>query len=243
VVLHTYDQFVFHDGIVDAIDGDRMVVFETQSMIERHNYSIFTESNIILDELGPAAIDFADIHEYARLIPDINEKSARLFTIWVEDADTSNIVAITKGHIILHPFDLSYVHGYYQGKDDMRPFYPKVLFTSFRTVLKGEEMITSIISQLLIAIEKKWKAIREYVINKVNDKELKKRYILSFDNIIYFTFLLPSIENEVIRALQRKKYQISGIMQILSARTSSYNQAVIDHHVKTAVEQISQLEE
>ena len=61
---------------------------------------------------------------------------ARLFTIWAEDINTKEVMAIVKGHIILHPFESTKdnTDDYYFGKTDA-PYYPKVLITTFRIVL------------------------------------------------------------------------------------------------------------
>ncbi|MFW9853486.1 MAG: hypothetical protein ACFFFG_00400 [Candidatus Thorarchaeota archaeon] len=244
MVLKRNDQFAFYDGQIHPIDKERMSNFDTMAFIDRFYPDLDTITHEqIIGELGTHAIDFTNIHGWSQEIPDVDDRSARLFTIWAENVLTKEVIAIVKGHIILHPFESTRngIKDYYFGTADT-PYYPKVLITTFRIVLTEAKELNDFISQLFDVIEIKWQTIRKRVISSSVDPEIRKRYILSFKKIIYYSCVIPSVDKDLIKALRRKDYVITGVSQILSAKSVSYDEALVAHHINIAKKQISLME-
>lgn len=240
----------FYDGRIHSIDPKRLQEFDIEAMVERYGYDFQTETRIVIDELGPFAIDFNNIYPYAKTVPDISKTSARLFTVWAEDKTSKKVVGISKGHIFLHHFDMTAMdqtRGYYHEEirdiEHIRPYYPKVLITSCRLLHKDDDIIERYLKELLEFIENLWKKIRSSIIHSSEDLNLKKRYIKSFEDIIYVTFLIPSQESSLMRVLRKKKYQLSGVMHLLSRREESYDKAIFDNHIQQAKAELLKLEE
>ena len=55
-----------------------------------------------------------------------------------------------------------------------------------------------------------------------------------FDKIIHFSFLCSSKDRELIDSLRQKDYRTTGVMQLMSSPTGSYDQAMIKSHLKAA---------
>jgi len=235
MVIKKNEQLIFYDGQIHSIDKERMAKFDKKVFLDRYFPNQDVTTNDLLDELGTFAIDYTNLHSWFQEIPDIDDRSTRLFTIWAEDIHTKEVIAIVKGYIILHPFNLSKssIEEYYFGNTEV-PYYPKVLITTFRTVLKETKELNNLIVQLSDAIEIKWQLIRERVISSSVDTEIRKRFILSFKTIIHYSYIIPSVEQDLIKALKRRDYLISGVMQVLSLKSASYEEALISHHVEEA---------
>ncbi|MHA1966182.1 MAG: hypothetical protein ACW964_00145 [Candidatus Hodarchaeales archaeon] len=237
--------FVFYDGQIQPIDKKRMSKFDKIAFHDRYYPDQNIITNELINELGAFAIDFTNIHSWSHELPDIDDRSARLFTIWAEDINTKEVIAIVKGHIILHPFAFDpsedHIEDYYFGKTDA-PYYPKVLITTFRIVLTEAKKLDDFIAQLSDVIEIKWQSIRERVISSSVNKKIRKRFILSFKKIIYYSYIIPSVEQDLIKALKRKDYLLTGISQHLSSKSVSYNEALVAHHINDAKKLISQME-
>ncbi len=113
-------------------------------------------------------------------------------------------------------------------------YYPMVVISSFRTVFKDEVLLSELIDRAKDEIELNWKKVKENVIKTVDSStDLWKRYLSCFDHIVHFSFLCPSIDRELIEALRRKNYRTTGVMQLLASPTPSYDQAMIESHLKT----------
>lgn len=238
----------FYDGRVTPVDSKKLQQFDIKAMVERYGYDFLTETNLVLDELGPFAIDFNNIFPYSKTVADIGKTSTRLFTVWAEDSISKEVIGISKGHILLHHFDMiamgdakGYYHEELGNMENIIPYYPKVLITSCRTILKNDDIIEKYIQELLQFIEKIWKALRSNIINSSEDLNLKKRYIKCFEDIIYVTFLIPSQENILMRVLRKKNYQLSGVMHLMSRKEQSYDKAVLDHHIQRAQTELRKL--
>ncbi|MFX0141114.1 MAG: hypothetical protein ACFFDN_46175, partial [Candidatus Hodarchaeota archaeon] len=221
---------------------ERMTEFENKSAFDRLFSSPAIELTTAFEQLGPCAIDFTNIHVWSKDIPDIDERSARIFSLWVEDTDTKNILGIVHGFFMVLPFIVTptSVKDYYALKEDT-PYYPMGIVRSFRTIIREKKKLDWFLDQIRDAISQNWKELREKTITRLpKGSELWRRYILSFDNIIHYTFLCPSIDREVIDALQRNDYRISGIMQLLASPSPAYDAATLAHHIRGAKKMISE---
>lgn len=213
-----------------------MIIFEQKSMIERYFESREFETSTLIEIFGPWAIDFTNLHGWSKEIPDIDPRSARLFSIWAEDASTNEIVGVASGFFLLVPFtfSLTQVREYYSPKENV-PYYPMAIMHTMRTTIKEERQLVLFLDRLREGISLNWEECRKNVINHLPKKsELWKRYVLSFENIIHFTFLCPSIDREIIDALTRSNYRISGVMQLLASPAPSYDHITIEHHLRAA---------
>ncbi|MFX0116926.1 MAG: hypothetical protein ACFFB3_20425 [Candidatus Hodarchaeota archaeon] len=230
----------FHDGREEPIDVDRIIEFENRSLNDRlFQGQEEVDAKIILEELGPCVIDFANIHGSSQDIPDIHPSSARLFTIWGENAATGEVIGLIRGYFVLPPFSSSRTstRDYYTQQERV-PYYPLACISSFRTILKEKEALDEFIDQLLVAVSKNWQKLRVITIERLRKgSDLWKRFLLSFDHIIHFSFLCPSIDRDVIDALKRKDYRVTGVMQLLASASPFYDQAAKNHHLRT-VQQI-----
>ncbi|MHA2363817.1 MAG: hypothetical protein ACXAC7_07650 [Candidatus Hodarchaeales archaeon] len=226
----------FYNGRVHSIEKERFVEFEIASILDRYYSGLNIDSVILLEDLGPFALDFTNVYQWSKEIQDIDKKSARLFTIWAEDKETREIVVLVKGYFVLVPFKLTKLSlKEYHMVDDQYPFYPLALFTSFRTTIKEEVSFDDLIDLILHEVDNFWGNLRNELINSLDKKsDLWKRFVLSFENIIHHSFLCPSIDRELIEALKRKNCRITGVMQILASSTPSYDEVTVKSHIKEA---------
>ncbi|MFQ5981203.1 MAG: hypothetical protein ACE5OZ_23930 [Candidatus Heimdallarchaeota archaeon] len=226
----------FHDGREEPIDVDRIIEFENRSLNDRlFQGQEEVDAKIILEELGPCVIDFANVHGWSQDIPDIHPSSARLFTIWGENTETGEVVGLIRGYFVLPPFSSSRTstRDYYTQQERV-PYYPLACISSFRTILNEREVLDEFLDQMLEAISKNWQKLRNDTIERLKKgSDLWKRFLLSFDDIIHFSFLCPSIDRGVIDALKRKDYRTTGVMQLLASASPFYDQAAKDHHLRT----------
>lgn len=189
-------------------------------------------------------MDFTDVHPWAPEIPDINERSARLFTLWAEDGETKDIILILRGIYVLLPFQWgeSSLMDYYAFAEDL-PYYPLSIVSSFRTAFQDEILILHLIDRVKEEIEHIWRELRQTVIDRLEEgSDLWKRYLLCFDRIIHFSFLCPSMDRELLDALRMKNYRTTGVMQLLASPESSYDQAMINSHLSEAKQLIEDIE-
>ncbi|MFW9777550.1 MAG: hypothetical protein ACFFE8_01770 [Candidatus Heimdallarchaeota archaeon] len=227
---------IIHDGREDPIDLERMIRFDQASAIERYFGDREVDTSKIFEMFGPWVIDFTNLHAWSKDIPDIDPRSARLFSIWLEDADSKEIIGAASGFFLLVPFTFSTTHvrDYYSVQDAV-PYYPMAIMHTMRTVIKEETLLDQFLDRLREGISENWKKRREEVIrNLPKQSELWERYVFSFENIIHFTFLFPSIDRELIDSLLRNNYRISGVMQLLASPTPSYTQLTIKQHLRAA---------
>ncbi len=233
-----------YNGRKKPIDVERMTELENNGVLERLFSSSAIELAAVFEQLGPWACDFTNIHVWSKEIPDIDERSARLFSLWAEDSDTKKVLGIVHGFFVVVPFIItpSSIRDYYTLQEDI-PYYPMAIVTSFRTNIQEENKLDWFLDKMRGAISKNWKELREKTIARLpKGSELWKRYVLSFDNIIHYTFLCPSIDRELIDALQRNNYRISGVMQLLASPSPAYDEATLVHHIKEAKKMISEID-
>jgi len=227
---------VIHDGREEPVDLKRMMEFEHHSIIGRFFKGREFDASILFEQLGPWAIDFMNVHGWAKEIPDIDSRSARLFTVWIEDAEAKEVIGMVHGFYLLLPFTLSSttIREYYLLQEDVS-YYPLAIIYSIRTIIQDENQLDLLLDRIREGIASTWKKVRLNVIDHLpKGSDLWKRYVFSFNDIIHFTFLCPSIDREVIDALQRNDYRISGVLQLLASPTPSYDEATIAHHLRTA---------
>ncbi len=231
-----------YNGRKKPIDVERMTELENIGIVEKFFSGRGIELASVFEQLGPWACDFTNIHIWSKEIPDIDERSSRLFSLWAEDTNTRKVLGIVHGYFMVVPFALtpSSIRDYYTLQEDT-PYYPMAIVTSFRTIIQEENKMDSFLDKMRDAISQNWMEIREKTIARLpKGSELWKRYIFSFDNIIHYTFLCPSIDRELIDALQRNGYRISGVMQLLASPSPSYDEATFAHHIRGAKKMISE---
>ena len=236
----------FHDGLRETIDLDRMTEFDVESILEPlYDTRGDIDASQILEELGPWALDYTNLYDWSENTPDVHAKGSRLFQLWAEDVETGKVVGVVRGHLALLPFTWSAVtlNDYYKKRETV-PFYPMAIITSLRSTLKHNYNLDVFLDLMLEEIQKSWKRERQEAIDSMKKgSELWKRYISSFEQIIHFTILCPSIHRRLIDALKRKDYRISGVMQLLASPTHSYDKATIEHHIRNVEKVLKSSEE
>ena len=160
-------KLTFYDGRNHPIDKERLYQFETKAVLDRYYSSQQVASVTLIEDLGPFNLDFTNIHGItSEEIPDIDPRSARLFTLWAEDVETKEVVVILKGYYILlslHWTDDA-IHDYYFLDEDV-PYYPMVVISSFRTILKELSDFPPLLESVKEQIELYWRELREHLIN------------------------------------------------------------------------------
>ena len=225
----------FYDGRDYPIDKERILKFEVRSIINRFYPNRRVEAADVIDEIGPIHIDFTNIQHWSKEIPDIDERSTRLFTLWAEDEGTNDVVLILRGFYVLVPlqFEEDALREYYYHPADT-PCFPMVVISAFRTIYTTTEEISEILERVKEEIEINWRMLRQKFIDSLDKTDLWKRFVLSFDKIIYFSFVCPTIDRELINALKLKGFRTTGLMQLLASPTISYDKVQIDTHLKEA---------
>ncbi len=227
---------IIHDGRQNALDVDRLKDFDLKSVSEKFFPTRDIDSSSLFEQFGDWCVDFTNVHGWAEEIPDIDPRSARLFTIWAEDENTQEVLGLARGFFILMPFTLSptTIREYYSPQEDMT-FYPMAIISSLRTRIKEEKKLDFLLDQMRKKISSNWKELRSNTIKLLSKgSDLWKRYVFSFEEVIHFTILCPSIDREMIDTLQRNNYRISGVMQLLSSSSPSYDEATIKHHLRSS---------
>ncbi|MHA2238220.1 MAG: hypothetical protein ACXAB2_07610 [Candidatus Hodarchaeales archaeon] len=239
--MHFYN-IEIHDGRKKPIDVDRMTEFENHSLIDKLFLGREIEVTSVFEQLGSWILDFTNIHIWSKEIPDIDDRSARLFSLWAEDTETKKILGIFHGFFVLIPFTItrSSVRDFYTSQEEV-PYYPMAIVNSFRTIIQEENKLDWFLEKMKKALSQTWSELRERTIARLQKgSDIWKRYIFSFDNIVHYTFLCPSIDRVLIDALQRNDYRISGVMQLLASSSPAYDDATLAHHISEAKKTISE---
>lgn len=131
------NQLRFYDGRTHFIDKKRMSEFEARALTDRFFAGENVDVAAVIEELGPVSLHYSNVQPWAEEIPDINPRSARIYTIWAEEKETKEIVVILKGFFILTPFQW----GKKQSKiiiflETMCRIFQWLLFHHFRRFLK-----------------------------------------------------------------------------------------------------------
>lgn len=236
---------IFHDGIKEPIDVERMSEFDIQSVLDQlFDSRTDIDSASVLEELGPWVLDYTNLHDWSENIPDVQKNGSRLFQLWAENTSTSRIIGVTKGHFVLVPFTLSSsaMKDYY-ALEATPPYYPMAIITSLRSALREPEDLDEFLKALFEAVSQNWKERRQEAIETLGkETELWKRYVYCFEDIIHFTVLCPSIHRRLIDALKRQGQRITGVMQLLASSSPSYDRVAIEHHMKKARKLIDESE-
>lgn len=229
------DELKFYDGRIHSIDRNRLFKFDMRSIIDRYYSGQNIDSATIFEDIGPVAIDYSNVQHWSNEIPDLNSKGARVFTLWAEGEKTKEVIVILRGFYILIPFKLGEqtVKEYYIG-GETGPYYPVAVISSFRTIYSNELQLNKLVDRVKEEIQLNWQKIRQELLERLDKTELWKRYVLSFEQIIHYSFLVPGIDRELIEALRRQNYRTTGVFQLLSSPTTSYDQAMINSHLKEA---------
>ncbi|MFX0182195.1 MAG: hypothetical protein ACFE95_03850 [Candidatus Hodarchaeota archaeon] len=229
------DQLKFYDGRTHAIDKKRLSEFETKALLSRFYSGQKMEVSTVVEDIGPLAIFYANVQPWAEEIPDLDKKSARAFTIWGEDRETKEIVTLLHGFLIVFPFEYGResIEGYYSLVDTV-PYYPYAVVSSFLTIFSEQKQIADLLNRVIEEIQKHWVKIRQNIIQTLKKTELWKRYVLSFEKVIHFSFMCSSFDRELIEALRRKNYRMTGILQMFASSTPSYDQAMVSSHLREA---------
>ncbi|MFX1251762.1 MAG: hypothetical protein ACFFCZ_09155 [Promethearchaeota archaeon] len=226
----------FYNGRYYSIDNERLYNFELQTLLNRYYPDYETEAINLVEELGSFMIDYSNAQHWSEEIPDIDPKSARIFTIWAENEDTKEIVVLCHGYFILQPFFIgkNQLREYYFYEEDV-PYYPTAIFTTFRTIIQDVVQLNQLLDRVCVEVDQNWRELRAHLIKSLKkNTALWKRYVFSFDKIVLYEFQCPSIDRELIDALKRKKYRMTGIIQLLASPSPSYDQITIENHLKHA---------
>lgn len=100
-------QLRFHDGLSSSIERERLFNFEMNAVIDRlyGKEGKKIHSTTLMEELGPINIDYTNLHKHLTdHIPDLDSRTARLFSLWAEDPKTKEIIVILRGYYIVIPF-------------------------------------------------------------------------------------------------------------------------------------------
>ena len=123
----------------------------------------------------------------------------------------------------------------YFGLADDSPYYPIAVITALRTALYEDNQLSVLLDRIKKEIELNWRELRQQIINNLDkNDELWKRYVYWFDQIIHISFLCSTKDRELIDSLRQKDYRTTGVMQLMSSPTGSYDQAMIKSHLKAA---------
>jgi len=233
--LDIADNLRFYDGRTHAIDKNRIYEFETKALTNRYYSGRAMDVATVVEELGPIALTYSNVQPWSEEIPDIDQRSARLFTLWAEDKDTRDIVLIIRGFYIVVPFHLGKreIKDYYLFSENV-PYYPMAVISSFQTILNDKPQIIVLLAQVKKEIQKNWHELKQRVIESLDKTDLWKRYVLAFEKIIHFSLLCSSFDRELIEALQTEDYRLTGVLQMYASPTASYDQAMIESHLNGA---------
>lgn len=230
------DRLHFYDGRDHVIDKERLIKFEIASIVDKFYPSRIIDAATVIDDLGIIHIDYTNIQQWAGEIPDIDKRSTRLFTLWAEDKETKEVKLILRGHFILVPyrFETEALREYYYFHKET-PCYPLAIVTGIRTTFTDVGILCNLLDRLKSEIDQNWRKVRQNAIESLDsESELLERYVYSFDKIIYISFLCPSIDRELIKALRQKNFRTTGVLQILASPTPSYSKAMVESHLAEA---------
>lgn len=232
---YSIDQLRFYDGRVNFIDKKRINTFETRAIFDRFYSGSTTDVNTVIESLGPTCLFYSNVQPWATEIPDIDSRSTRLFTIWGEDQNTNEIIVLLRGYYILPPFIMGSdtIKDYYFFSETSS-YYPIVIISSFLTVLHDLQELGKLLRRTEVEIQKNWQELRQRVITSYEKTDLWKRYVLSFDKIVHFSYVCSSFDRELAEALREKNYQMTGALHVFASTTPSYDQAMVAAHIDEA---------
>ncbi|MFW9991528.1 MAG: hypothetical protein ACFFD4_05675 [Candidatus Odinarchaeota archaeon] len=234
----------FYNGREHSIDKEQLYEFETKAVIDRYYSGRDIDASTLLEDLGPTVLDYTNVHHWSKEIPDIDKRSARLFTMWAEDEETGAIVALFRGFYVLlsYKWGTTYLKDYYFFNETV-PYYPIAVVSSFRTTVRDEQL-DELLDRTRKEIELNWRGLRQQLIETLEkNTDLWRRYVLCFDKIVHFSFLCPSIDRELIDSLRRNDYRTTGVLQLLASPTASFDQIMIKLHLKEAERIMKKYEE
>ncbi|MHA2089808.1 MAG: hypothetical protein ACW98K_03015 [Candidatus Kariarchaeaceae archaeon] len=231
------DSLRFYDGRKHKISAEKMVRFDMKSIFDRYYPDKTKQAYEVFEDLGGFVLEFTNLLEGYDEIPDLDEKSARLFSIWAEDDVSKEVVLVLRGIFVLTPynFTIEKVENYYSGRELDDIYYPTAVLTVFRTTIVDIDELEKLLDRSLIEIEAQWKLLRRNTIQRLSSgTHLWRRYVNSIEKLIHYTFQIPSIDRETLDTLKRKNYRITNFMMLLASTTPSYDTATIEHHIKWA---------
>lgn len=231
---YSVERLVFYDGLDYSIDEKRLTEFSVK-LTNRFYLGDDIEFVRVVEEFGPVVTHYSNIQPWGEEIPDIDRRSARIFSVWAEDNNTREIVVTVRGFYITTPFHWGKetVQDYYFLSEDVS-YYPITVITSFLTILSDEQHLISLIERVKEEIQKNWHNLRQRIIETMEKTDIWKRYVLSFEKLIHFSFLCSTIDRELADALRKKNFRITGILQMLSSPTPSYDKAMVEIHINNA---------
>jgi hypothetical protein len=226
----------FHNGLKEIIKSEQLIEFDYNSIMKRFFHSRDLDTSKMLEQLGDWILDFTNVHDWRKEIPDIDTRSARIFSLWAEDLRTGKIIGLVRGFFTLLPYgaDKTTLQDYYTFHEEL-PYYPWAVICALRTIVSENKEMDMLLGQMREAISLNWSKVRQNTIKRLSKgSSLWKRYVYSFSEVIHFTILCPSFDREMIDALTRKDYNLTGIMQIYSSPSSSYDDITLKHHLRSA---------
>ncbi|MHA2247599.1 MAG: hypothetical protein ACXADY_21805 [Candidatus Hodarchaeales archaeon] len=209
------NQLRFYNGRDHSIDKKRLAEFETRAIINRYYAGEEIDVATLIEDLGPINLDFTNIHPWSEKIPDIDKRSARLFTIWAEDEETKDIAIILRGFYVVLSFKWgkSQLIDYF-GLTENVPYFPMAVISALRTVVYDNLQLTALLDRTKVAIEDNWRELRQQTLNHLEkNDELWKRYVFCFDKIIHFSFLCSCMDRELIDSLRKEGYRTTDHQQ------------------------------
>jgi hypothetical protein len=224
----------FYDGRKAPIDKERLARFDVRSVIDRYYQRMTMEASKLISELGSIHIDYTNIQHWSEEIPDIDERSARLFTLWAEDIDTKEVLVILRGYYILVPFQFGTKELEEYHFDQTLACYPMAVISSFRTIFKDVDIITELLDKVKVELGKNWKTIRKKMIDTLEKTALWERYVYALDEITFISFICPTFDRELVTALKNSDFRTTGILQIMASPTSTYDQMSVQTHLNDA---------
>jgi hypothetical protein len=230
-------QIRFYNGLSTSIDKTRMTKFEQRSITDRFYSGGEVNTETVIEELGPTVIHYSNVQPWGKEIPDIDNKSARTFSIWAEDEKTKDIVTTARGFYVLIPLQWGKetIQEYYSFSEHV-PYYPVAVVSSFLTIIDDKVELNNLIEKVKEEIQQNWQSLRQEIIKTLDRSDLWKRYVLSFENIIHFSFLCSAFDRELVNALRKNNYRITGALQMLASPTYSYDKAMVVSHLNKAKE-------
>ncbi len=224
----------FHDGRINPITHDRLVQFDISSVVERFYQTRTVDASAVISDLGPIHIDFTNIQDWAEDIPDIDDRSGRIFILWAENPDTNEVVLKIRGFFILVPFEfgMEQLKEYHTRHDT--PCHPMAIISSIRTIFDDVDILTELIDRIDKELNDHWQKTRKRLIERLERNFLWERYVYSLDTISHISYLCPSMDRELLAALKRKEFSSTGVLQVMASPTSSYDQVSLQSHLKKA---------
>ncbi|MFX0211281.1 MAG: hypothetical protein ACFFDT_35195 [Candidatus Hodarchaeota archaeon] len=238
---YSIEQLKFYDGRKYFIDEKRLTKFEINAFIDRYYSGRDMEVGAMAEDLGSLAIFFTNVQPWVKEIPDIDDRSARIFTLWAEDKNTKEIMVIFRGFFMLAPFKMGKksLQDYYYFSETV-PYYPIAVISQFSTVFSDRQHLMDLLDRIEEEIQKNWSGLRQRVIETLEKTDLWKRYVLSFEKIIHFSFMCSSFDRELVEALRKRSYRMTGVLHVLASPTPSYDQAMITSHIEEASKRIKE---